>query len=103
MVSVRRGCASKPDPVKGAETPKAAPRAGGGGGGSGVRGPVSWWGLGAVALMGVGLSLFYELEKERKVVSPASVSNVKTVGKPAIGGPWTLIDQVANQHSRCIV
>ena len=43
------------------------------------------------------------VEKERKVVSPASVSNVKTVGKPAIGGPWTLIDQVAGQHSRRIV
>jgi len=58
-----------------------------------MRGPVSWLSLGLIACAGVGLSLFYEIEKERKIVNPASVSNVTTTGKPAIGGPWVLVDQ----------
>lgn len=58
-----------------------------------ARGPVTWLSLGLVALTGVGLSLFYEIEKERKIVKPASVSSVKSVGTPAIGGPWVLVNQ----------
>ena len=75
----------------GSEGVKGAHRADSGKGTA--RGPVTWLSLGLVALTGVGLSLFYEIEKERKIVKPASVSNVKSVGTPAIGGPWVLVNQ----------
>eukprot|EP01041_Mallomonas_annulata_P006113 gene6113-12380_t len=54
-------------------------------------GPVSWASLGLMTLVGGGLALFYQMEKERKTKSVTTV--VTNVGKPSLGGPWVLVDQ----------
>ena len=58
-----------------------------------MRGPVTWLSLGLASCVGVGVLLFYQIEKERRIVNPANVSEVTTAGKPALGGPWVLVDQ----------
>ena len=57
------------------------------------RGPVLWQALGLLAITGLGIVTFYQIEKERLLTNPASKSKVRTTGKPAIGGPWILVDQ----------
>jgi len=61
--------------------------------GSGQKGPVSWLSLGLVTVVASGLGLFYAAEKERLVVNPAQASKVVTTGKPAVGGPFVLVNQ----------
>ena len=57
------------------------------------RGPVSWYGLSLAAVTGLGIITYYQMEKDRILTNPASVSRVSQAGKPAIGGPWVLVDQ----------
>lgn len=54
------------------------------------RGPLTW---GAVALLGITGALllgYYQMEREKRETQVAS--DVKTTGKPALGGPFTLVD-----------
>lgn len=37
-----------------------------------------------------GMLLYYEIEKEEKMKEVTK--NVQTTGKPALGGPWVLVD-----------
>lgn len=53
-------------------------------------GPVSYASLGLTALALGGVVLYYNIEKDSKIKEVSK--NVKTVGKPAIGGPWVLVD-----------
>jgi len=83
--------------------------------------PVTWKGLALMAVTGTGLAWYYQVEKEKRMnqskiddfppppptcteandhnlfallhlLSPAAVKKVTTYGKPALGGPWTLVD-----------
>ena len=58
--------------------------------GIGARGPVTWGTLIATSAAGGALLLYYESEKERRQTQVSK--RVKSVGKPALGGPWTLVD-----------
>lgn len=54
------------------------------------RGPVSWAGLvvsGAVACTFVA---YYNVEKDR--LQTLVTTKQKTIGKPSLGGPWSLVD-----------
>ena len=55
------------------------------------RGPITFASLAIAAVAGAGVLTYYELEKEKKVLQVAS--EIVTTGKPALGGPWVLIDQ----------
>ena len=55
------------------------------------RGPITFASLAFAVVAGVGVLTYYELEKEKKVLRVAS--EIVTTGKPALGGPWVLIDQ----------
>ena len=55
------------------------------------RGPITFASLAFAAVAGAGVVIYYELEKEKKVLKVAS--EIVTTGKPALGGPWVLIDQ----------
>lgn len=59
---------------------------------SSSKGPVSWTSLGLVGIVGGSLLLYYRTEKERLQTQSSNVSKVKSVGKPLLGGPWTLVD-----------
>jgi len=52
--------------------------------------PVTWVSLGVMVVAGGAVVGYFEYEKERK--STQVVSNQITYGKPALGGPWTLVD-----------
>lgn len=54
------------------------------------RGPVSLASLGLMTIVGCGILLYYNTEKESK--SQKVSSEVITTGKPALGGPWVLVD-----------
>ena len=58
---------------------------------SSYRGPISFVSLAFACVAGAGVVTYYELEKEKKVKRVAS--EIVTTGKPALGGPWVLIDQ----------
>jgi protein SCO1/2 len=62
-----------------------------GGSGSNQRGPVTFVSLAITALVGGALVVYYNVEKEEKLQKVAK--NVVSVGKPALGGPWVLVDQ----------
>lgn len=58
------------------------------------RGPVSWAGLvvsGAVACTFVA---YYNVEKDR--LQTLVTTKQKTIGKPSLGGPWSLVDMHGN-------
>ena len=55
------------------------------------RGPISFASLAVAVVAVAGVITYYELEKEKKVLKVAS--EIVTTGKPALGGPWVLIDQ----------
>lgn len=55
------------------------------------RGPITFVSLAFACVAGAGVVTYYELEKEKKVKRVAS--EIVTTGKPALGGPWVLIDQ----------
>jgi protein SCO1/2 len=52
---------------------------------------VTFFSLGFAVLTAGGIVAFYNIEKDRK--TKALAKNVKSVGKPALGGPWVLVDQ----------
>jgi protein SCO1/2 len=54
------------------------------------RGPITFASLAVTCAMGLGITTYYQLEKEKKVQQVASA--ITTTGKPALGGPWVLID-----------
>ncbi|GAB5031572.1 sco1 family protein [Nannochloropsis oceanica] len=52
--------------------------------------PVTWASLGLMAVTGAGLAYYYQGEKEKK--QQQALGKVTSYGKPALGGPWTLVD-----------
>jgi protein SCO1 len=54
-------------------------------------GPVTYLSLGIAAISGGAVLFYYTSEKEKKTQKVASA--VVNVGKPALGGPWVLVDQ----------
>jgi hypothetical protein len=54
------------------------------------RGPITFASLAVTVAVGLGITTYYSLEKEKKVQQVAS--EITTTGKPALGGPWVLID-----------
>lgn len=54
------------------------------------RGPITFVSLAITFVVGAGIVTYYQLEKEKKVQKVASA--ITTTGKPALGGPWVLID-----------
>lgn len=47
--------------------------------------------LALTAIVAGGLLFYYQLEKEERIEKVTK--DVKTFGKPALGGPWVLVDQ----------
>lgn len=56
-----------------------------------TKGPVTFFSLGFALITAAGVAVFYNLEKDKKTKMLAK--NIKSVGKPALGGPWVLVDQ----------
>jgi protein SCO1/2 len=54
------------------------------------RGPVTYMSLFLIAIVGGGTMFYYQIEKEKKVQRAAK--EIKTTGKAALGGPWSLVD-----------
>lgn len=54
------------------------------------RGPVTFLSLALTGAVAGGMLLYYEIEKEEKMKQVTK--NVQTTGKPALGGPWVLVD-----------
>lgn len=54
------------------------------------RGPVTFASLSLVALVAAGCVAYYNFEKEKKVEKVTG--NITHIGRPALGGPWTLVD-----------
>lgn len=55
-----------------------------------TKGPVTFFSLGLALITAGGVVAFYNIEKDKKTKTLAK--NIKTVGKPALGGPWILVD-----------
>jgi protein SCO1/2 len=55
------------------------------------RGPVTFLSLGIMAIVGGGIMMYYQIEKEERAQKVAS--DVVTVGKASLGGPWSLVDE----------
>ncbi|ETI44234.1 hypothetical protein F443_11081 [Phytophthora nicotianae P1569] len=53
-------------------------------------GPVTWSSLALAGVVGSGAVYYYQSEKDR--LQTQSKSTVTSVGKPMLGGPWTLVD-----------
>lgn len=59
--------------------------------GSGVaKGPVTWASLLVSGVVGASVVAYYQIEKDR--LQTLVQTKQKTVGKPSLGGPWTLVD-----------
>mmetsp|Transcript_7906 Transcript_7906/g.22813 ORF Transcript_7906/g.22813 Transcript_7906/m.22813 type:complete len:305 (-) Transcript_7906:54-968(-) len=58
------------------------------------RGPVSWPSLLMVGIVSACMVGYYNIERERRLES--AMGRVVSTGKPAIGGPWSLIDLNGN-------
>jgi hypothetical protein len=56
-----------------------------------LRGPVTFGGLAVLALGGIAAWFWHYVEKEEKIKKVSS--KVTVTGKPALGGPWVLVDQ----------
>ena len=54
------------------------------------RGPVTYMSLFLIAIIGGGGMFYYQIEKEKKL--QRAVKEIKTTGKAALGGPWSLVD-----------
>ena len=54
--------------------------------------PITWASLGICAVIGTGLVTYYISEKERRQTQVTMGSQTKTIGKAAIGGPWSLFN-----------
>eukprot|EP00543_Licmophora_paradoxa_P006109 CAMPEP_0202442630 /NCGR_PEP_ID=MMETSP1360-20130828/2024_1 /ASSEMBLY_ACC=CAM_ASM_000848 /TAXON_ID=515479 /ORGANISM="Licmophora paradoxa, Strain CCMP2313" /LENGTH=282 /DNA_ID=CAMNT_0049058047 /DNA_START=6 /DNA_END=851 /DNA_ORIENTATION=- len=59
-----------------------------------TRGPVSWPALGLVAVAAFSAVAYYQIERERRL--EIAMGKIVSTGKPAIGGPWSLIDLEGN-------
>ncbi len=57
---------------------------------SNSRGPITAYSLALFIVACGGVYAYYEVEKEKKIEKVTSES--KSVGKPALGGPWVLVD-----------
>ena len=81
--------AAPPPPPPGASSSPPPPPAGAA---RGVvsRGPVSWASLGLVLLAGGGVLAYYSVSRREK--KAAAAARVETFGRPALGGPWSLVD-----------
>jgi len=62
---------------------------------SAKRGPVSWTNLSLVAVASAAAVGYFKVQRERRLEE--AVGKIVTTGKPAIGGPWTLIDTETKQ------
>lgn len=58
------------------------------------RGPVSWVGLGLVAVAAATAVGYYQIERERRLEN--AMGKIVSTGKPAIGGEWSLVDLDGN-------
>lgn len=58
------------------------------------RGPVSWVGLGLVAVAAATGVSYYQIERERRLEE--AMGKIVSTGKPAIGGEWSLVDLDGN-------
>merc|ERR1719491_1373475 len=58
------------------------------------RGPVSWVGLGLVAVAAASSVSYYKIERERRLEQ--AMGKIVSTGKPAIGGEWSLVDLDGN-------
>lgn len=58
---------------------------------SGVRGPITYFSLALTGLVGASIVAYYSIEKEKRDDRVTSKAVVST-GKPALGGPWSLVD-----------
>lgn len=56
-----------------------------------TKGPITFYTLGFTLITAVGIVAMYNIEKENK--TKALAKNITTTGKPALGGPWVLVDQ----------
>jgi hypothetical protein len=54
--------------------------------------PVTWASLAICVVVGTGLVTYYRSEKERRQTQVTMSSQTKTIGKAAIGGPWSLFN-----------
>jgi len=54
------------------------------------RGPVSWTMLGVVGVAAAAAVGYYRVERERRLED--ALGKIVSTGKPAIGGPWSLVD-----------
>jgi len=55
------------------------------------RGPIGWASFGVILATGGALLAYYIREKERKIEQMRQ-KNSRVIGKPLLGGPWTLVD-----------
>ncbi|DAZ97206.1 TPA: hypothetical protein N0F65_003837 [Lagenidium giganteum] len=53
-------------------------------------GPITWPSLGLAAVVGSGAVYYYYSEKDR--LQTQTTTKVVSVGRPLLGGPWTLVD-----------
>jgi len=56
-----------------------------------LAGPISWTSLLLAGLTGTGVVYYFLTEKEKKQ-RDAIARNTKSIGKPKLGGQWTLVD-----------
>jgi len=54
------------------------------------RGPVSWMGLGLAGIAAASAVSYFAVMRERRLEE--AMGKVVSIGKPAIGGPWSLIN-----------
>eukprot|EP01082_Thalassiosira_pseudonana_P000834 g1327.t1.1.5e174189 g1327 g1327.t1 contig10:1867753-1869198(-) len=59
-----------------------------------TRGPVTWPALGLVAIAAASAVAYYKIERERRLEN--AMGKIVSTGKPAIGGPWSLVDLDGN-------
>lgn len=59
-----------------------------------TRGPVTWPALGLVAIAAASAVSYYKIERERRLEN--AMGKIVSTGKPAIGGPWSLVDLDGN-------
>jgi len=93
----------RPPPAKGPVPPKGTKTQGAGTGTASdaavheftrTRGPVTWPALGLVAVAAASAVGYYRIERERRLEQ--AMGKIVSTGKPAIGGPWSLVDLDGN-------
>lgn len=82
--------ASSSSPGSGHEKPGSEPGPGKSSS-SGARGPITYFSLALTGLVGAGIVAYYSIEREKRAERVTNKEVVST-GKPALGGPWSLVD-----------